>query len=198
MRLYLCPDELPVPKGEQIAQSLNQQAHYAQYRIGSKDSHPANAKWIADEAHPMLSKIGGDNMDVRWPKHCVPGTKGFELIPGLPHPAQYDFFIWKGIEPDMHPYGSCFHDLNEKMSTGIIEFLQSKDVSTVIVGGLTTEYCVKLTALQLLKHGFDVIINLDACKCLDQEKTKVALSQLKKLGAKIIKNTTELIPKKEN
>jgi nicotinamidase/pyrazinamidase len=34
----------------------------------------------------------------------------------------------------MHPYGSCYHDLAEKLSTGAIEYLRCQEVKIVIVG----------------------------------------------------------------
>lgn len=188
----LCPHELPVPEGDEIVDELNHQARFAQFRIGSKEAHPPHAIWIATHEAPALSKIHGKNVDLRWPAHCIPGTKGFELIEGLPHPSEYDFFVWKGVEPDMHPYGSCYHDLAENMSTGIIEFLQAKNVKIVIVGGLATDYCVKKTVLQLLHAGFQVILNLGACRGIDPNTTKEAITQMKQLGAIIIHSSQEL------
>ncbi len=188
----VCPDELPVPFGEDVVNELNNQATFAKYRVGSKEGHPLNAHWVADKEHPVLSKIDGDNMDVRWPKHCIPGTKGFELIAGLPHPQHYDFFVWKGIEPDMHPYGSCYHDLNNKLSTGVIEFLQQKGVKRVIVGGLATDYCVKNTVLQLLKADFEVVVNLGACRGLSPLTIKEAIQEMKSHGAYFIESSHEL------
>lgn len=188
----LCPDELPVPEGHSIAAALNEQAKLAQYRLGSKDAHPENAVWVCDNTSPVGTPITGEHVDVCWPKHCVPGTKGFELLPTLPHPAEYDFFVWKGIEPDMHPYGACYHDLNENMSTGLIEFLKDKNVNTIIIGGLATDYCVKNTAIQLAKAGFQVILNLAACQGLSDETTKAALKEMREQGIKIIHRLDEL------
>src|SRR5690348_3212211 len=99
----ICPEELPVTGGDEIVGELNRQACFAKYRIGSKDAHPPTAIWRATKENPAFSPIFQKNVDVYWPMHCVPGTKGFELITGLPHPSDYDFFIWKGVEPDMHP-----------------------------------------------------------------------------------------------
>ncbi|MFP3345802.1 isochorismatase family protein, partial [Halomonas sp. SIMBA_159] len=40
-----------------------------------------------------------------------------------------------------------------------------KGVTTVIIGGLATDYCVKTTALQLqATKSFKVIVNLSACR----------------------------------
>lgn len=187
-----CPDELPVPLGQEIVPELNRQAQFAQYRLGSKDAHSPQAVWVATPDFPPLSKIEGENVDLRWPVHCVPGTPGFALLAGLPSPSQYDYFVWKGVEPDMHPYGACYHDLQEKLSTGVIEFLQCKGVKTVIVGGLATEYCVKNTVLQLLQASFDVIVNLAACRGLDPLSSIAAMEEMHQRGATLIESSDYL------
>ena len=162
----LCPNDLPVEGGDKIVNELNAQAELADYRVGSKDCHPPKALWTADAEHPVFSPVenGGDNVDIHWPAHCVVGTKGNELLDGLPKVSEYDYFVFKGIEPDLHPYGACYHDMGWRLSTGVIEWLKSKDVTVVIIGGLAYDYCVKTTALQLKKAGFRVIINAEATK----------------------------------
>lgn len=187
-----CPDELPVPEGQDVVAELNLQARFARYRIGSKDAHPREAIWITNETISQSTPLEGKNVDVRWPIHCVPGTKGFELIQGLPHPADYDFFVWKGIEPDMHPYGACYHDLHNTLSTGLIEFLFSKKIHTVIVGGLATEFCVKSTALQLCDAGLTVILNLGSCKAFDPKAAQDAIALMRQKGVITIESAKEL------
>ena len=191
----LCPDELPVPDGDAIADELNRQAELARFRVGSKDAHSPKAAWVTDDA----SKIGapgveGENVEEYWPVHAVPGTEGFELLPGLPRPADYDFFVWKGVELDMHPYGACYHDLAERMSTGVIEWLKSKGVTHVLVGGLATDYCVEATARQLAEAGFRVILNLAACRGIAPETTEAALEALRAAGVQIVNSVDALEP----
>lgn len=189
----LCPNELPVQEGNAIVTALNAQARFAQYRLGSKDAHPRNPVWLADEQHPAFTPLTGfKNVDVRWPAHCIPGTFGFQLLDGLPHPQAYDFFVWKGVEPDMHPYGACYHDLEESLSTGLIEFLAAHGITTVIVGGLATDYCVKTSVLQLLNAGFITILNLVACRGIHADTTLAAIEQMKAKGAIILSSTDEL------
>lgn len=178
----LCPDELPVPGGDEITDALNSQAELGCIRVGSKDWHPASALWLADKEHPQFTPVEGENMDIRWNAHCIAGTRGAELLDGLPHPSQYDYFVWKGMEPDMHPYGGCFHDMAEKLPTGAAEFLKQKGITTVIVGGLATDYCVKTTALQLARAGFNVIVNLAACRGIAPDTTAAAVDEMKKAG----------------
>ena len=188
----LCPNELPVPGGDLIVDALNHQAQFARIRVFSKDAHPANAIWVATDAQPQFSEISGEDVDIRWKAHCVPGTCGFELLDGLPTVKEYDFAVYKGIEPDMHPYGACYHDLNDTLSTGVIEYLRSECIETVICGGLATDHCVRLTVLQLLKAGFAVIVNVSACRGIDAEASAQALKQMQEAGAVIINQANEI------
>jgi nicotinamidase/pyrazinamidase len=189
----LCPDELPVPGGMDIVSELNAQAQFACYRMGSKDAHSPQAPWVASIDKPMLTPIQGHpNIDVHWPAHAIPGSKGFELIAGLPKVTDYDYFVWKGIEPDMHPYGACYHDFAEQLSTGMIEFLHQKEITTVIVGGLAMDICVKVTVLQLLKAGFKVILNLAAARGVDVQNTKDAIHEMQRQGCVTIHSAADL------
>jgi len=188
----MCKDELPVEGGTEIVDELNAQARLAKVRIGSKEAHNPKAIWIADEQHPQLSSIEGENVDVRWNAHAMPGTKGFQLIEGLPKVTDYDYFVWQGIELDMHPYGACYHDIAGKLSTGVIEFLKCKNIRTVLVGGLATDYCVKTTALQLLQAEFNVVVNLGACRGIHAKTIADAIDEMRALGAQFVNSASQL------
>ncbi|MDO5380774.1 MAG: isochorismatase family protein [Acidaminococcaceae bacterium] len=188
----ICPDELPVAEGDQIVSELNAQAALAALRIGSRDAHSPQAVWIADSKHPVLSPVSGyPDVDVRWPSHAIIGTKGFDFIEGL-DPKAYDFQVYKGIEIDKHPYGACYHDLANTLSTGVIEYLREHGVTTVICGGLATDYCVKNTVLQLRAAGFEVILNLAACRGIAPDTVAAALAEMRAQNITIVENTAEL------
>jgi nicotinamidase/pyrazinamidase len=193
----VCPNELPVPDGNAIVGELNAQAMLADFRVGSKDAHSPQAIWVADGQHPQFSPVQGANVDIRWNSHAVPGTTGFELIEGLPHPVEYDFFVWKGVEPDMHPYGACYHDLADTRSTGVIEWLRAQQVTTIIVGGLATDYCVKTTVMQLVKAGFTVVVNAGACRGIAPDTTQSALNDMRVAGVQIVGNHHEITRSQE-
>ncbi len=189
----LCPAELPVPEGDEIVSELNANAALASYRVGSKDAHSPQALWVADADHPQLTPIAGANMDVYWQQHAVPGTAGFELLDGLPHPSHYDYFVWKGVECDMHPYGACYHDFAERLSTGVIEFLRAKAVNTILIGGLATDYCVRLTVLQLCRAKFRVILNQAACRGISPATTAQALAEMQAAGVECVESAAQLL-----
>ena len=188
----LCPDELPVAGGDEIAAELNAQAQFASLRVASRDAHSPKAVWIANANHAPLTPVTGyADSDLYWPSHAIVGTKGFEFIPGL-DPNAYAFQVYKGIEPDKHPYGACYHDLKDTLSTGVIEFLQSRDIKAVICGGLATDYCVKNTVLQLVRAGFAVILNLAACRGIAPDTVAAALDEMRGAGVVIVNNSAEL------
>ncbi len=188
----ICPDELPVPGGDEIVDSLNLMGSYANLRVASKDSHSPQALWVVDTPEQMLQPTGLRNADLTWVSHCVPGTPGFELLDGLPKPHEYDFMVYKGVEPDLHPYGACYHDLDNRMSTGVIEFLKSKEVDVVIVGGLALEFCVKTTATQLLDAGFKVVLFTPACRALNSSAVESSINDMQSAGILIANTEQEL------
>lgn len=188
----LCSDELPVIDGDKIVAELNAQAKFAHLRIASRDAHSKCALWLSDANHPPLSPIEGHpDLDIRWPAHAIIGTKGFDFIPGLDSNA-YDFQVFKGIEIDKHPYGACYHDLKNTLSTGVIEYLKYHNITTVICGGLATDYCVKNTVLQLRKAGFNVILNKSACRGIDAKTIALAFQEMEKAGVEFITCAAEL------
>ena len=189
----VCPDELPVVDGDKIVDELNAQAKFASLRIGSRDAHSMNALWISDADHAPLTPVAGNHpdVDIHWPAHAIIGTKGFNFIDGL-DPNAYDFQVFKGIEPDKHPYGACYHDLKNTLSTGAIEYLRCHNITTVICGGLATDYCVKNTVLQLRAAGFDVILNKAACRGIAPETIAAAMEEMAAAGVHFVECAAKL------
>ena len=189
----ICPNELPVPGGDEIVDELNRQATYAKYRTVSKDVHPANALWLANELRPqftLLNLNNEPNVDVVWNAHCMSGTVGSELLTGLPKITEYDFVVFKGIEPNLHPYSGVYHDLEKTLTTGLIEFYESHRINTVIISGLALEYCVRETVNDLMSMGFLVIVNLPGTRSLGPADK--AIKELKDSGIICIESLDEL------
>ncbi|WP_213881677.1 isochorismatase family protein [Pseudomonas sp. dw_358] len=182
----LCPDELPVTGGETLAPVLNAMAALGRFRVGSKDAHSTSAAWVNPDRSQMAAPTGLTEAPLHWPSHCVIGTPGFELLDDLPHPQDYDFFVWKGVESDLHPFGACYHDVSERRTTGVIEVLKGQGIDRVIVGGLAFDFCVKDTALQLARAGFEVIVVKEACKAISEETAAAAIQAMEAAGVAIV------------
>ena len=188
----LCPLELPVLGGDEIAEECNKNADKAKFRYMSKDAHPENAYWASSEIRPQFSKIDGEiNMDLVWNKHCSVGTMGFELIDGLPHPSEYNFIVYKGAERDMHPYSPVYHDLEKKISTGLIEKAKCDGVKAFILGGLALDYCLGEAAFDLKKAGFRVIVNLAATRAIGD--VNAFIKKAEEAGIEFVENAGKLV-----
>ena len=183
----LCPQELPVAEGDLIVPELNAQAALADWRVLTRDAHSAQAVWVVDTPAQMLQALPYPNADLTWVRHAEVGSEGFLPLPGLPAPEDYDFLVHKGLDTHMHPYGACFHDMAERISTGLLEWLQVRGADCVIVGGLATDYCVKDTVLQLCGHGqWQVLVNLAACRGIAAATTADATAQMQAAGAVLL------------
>jgi len=185
----LCPTELPVPDGADIGAELNRQAEFAMYRTWSKDAHGVNSTWETDDPARIGAPLEGvPGVDRYWSVHARAGTLGHELPPE----EVYDFWVPKGTERNHHPYGACYQNRTETISTGLREWYWYNDVQVVLLGGLALEYCVATTAKQLRALGFTVILNLAASPALNPADGKHAVAELKALGVIMIDSAAEL------
>jgi nicotinamidase/pyrazinamidase len=91
----------------------------------------------------------------------VQGTPGAELHPALDR-SLVDVVVDTGYEPELEGY-SGFE------GTRLEELLRARGVDEVTIVGLATDYCVKHTALDALRHGFGVTVDSQAVRPVDVE-----------------------------
>ena len=109
--------------------------------FAGRDWHPLH--------HCSFSDRGGP-----WPVHCVAGTHGAEFSSLLKLPQEL-FVISKATREEKEAY-SAFE------GTDLANLLKQHGVERLFVGGLATDYCVLHTVQDALKHGFAVILLVDA------------------------------------
>ncbi|NJE47171.1 nicotinamidase [Thermococcus sp. GR7] len=158
---------LPVPDGDKIIPRVNEYIRKFKERgaliVATRDWHP--------EDHISFMDQGGP-----WPKHCVQNTPGAEFVVELPEDA---VIISKAADPDKEAY-SGFE------GTNLAEILKEKGVKRVYVCGVATEYCVKATALDAVRHGFETYLLRDAVRGIDPEDEENALRELEQAGVKVL------------
>jgi nicotinamidase/pyrazinamidase len=136
---------LGVDGGDEIAGRLNELAADPRFEVvvATRDWHPPE--------HGSFREQGGI-----WPVHCVQGTDGAELHPGLDR-TRVDVVVDKGQDPGAEGYSGFEATLLE-------ELLRARGVDHVTIGGIATDYCVKNTALDALRLGFGVTVDRDAVR----------------------------------
>jgi nicotinamidase/pyrazinamidase len=161
-----CPGgALPAPEGDKIVPVINRLMNKFDLIVASKDWHPEKTFHFD-----------------KWPKHCIQGTKGAELHPGL-NQSRINQLVLKGTGDKDEGY-SAFEATNIDLD----KFLKDKSVYTVYITGIATEYCVKETALDAQKRGFITLVIKDAVEGvrLKEGDVKNAFEEMSKAGVKIV------------
>jgi nicotinamidase/pyrazinamidase len=121
--------------------------------VYTQDWHPAHT--------PHFAVDGGI-----WPVHCVQETWGAQLHPGL---AVKGPIVRKGSHGEDGYSGFSMRDPagGETIPTELDSTLAQAGVKRIVVCGLATDYCVKATALDGVRLGYDTALLLDAIRAVD-------------------------------
>ncbi|QVL58341.1 MAG: bifunctional nicotinamidase/pyrazinamidase [Simkaniaceae bacterium] len=175
---------LGVSGGDEIIPIINKLVGKFDYTIVSQDYHPEGHVSFANTHNKEVGEIidiNGTKQEL-WPIHCVEQTHGAALVKELKK-DHIDRYFHKGTDLNIDSY-SAFFDNDKEHETGLDDFLRDKGVSTLYIVGLTTEFCVKFSALDALELGYEVIVIKDGCRPIHDDKK--ALEEMKKAGAKIV------------
>jgi len=172
-----CPGgALGVPQADKIVPKVNKYIAFFSKRklpiFATRDWHPARTKHFKD--------FGGI-----WPVHCIRNTKGALFHPKLKLPKDA-ILLYKGIDPAKDGY-SAFQAEDER-GVGFLRLLKLLGVRELFIAGLATDYCVKFSSLEALKHGFKVKILLDAIQGvnLKPHDSQKAINEIAAKGARKI------------
>jgi nicotinamidase/pyrazinamidase len=134
---------LAVPDANAVIAPINDLSNRLPFVVATRDWHPPD--------HDSFAEQGGP-----WPVHCVRDTAGAELHRAIDS-SRIDAIVDAGREPDEEGY-SGFEN------TDLESLLREHSVDTVHIGGLALDYCVKATAFDARRAGFNVIVHLDATR----------------------------------
>ncbi len=176
-----CPGgALPVAEGDKVVPTLNQ--YIEKFReagvpiIFTRDWHPPDHSSFKDQGGP-------------WPPHCVQQSRGAEFHPDLTAPPEVEIVS----KADKRDEAYSFFQ-----GTDLATKLHERGIKRLLVGGLATDYCVKETVLDGLKHGFEVFHLDDASKGVDVKTgdSEQSLQDMVAKGAKRIKLNDVVIKSK--
>jgi len=174
-----CPGgTLAVAHGDEVVEPLNRLIDEFLSRdapvFKTRDWHPLTTK--------HFEKYGGT-----WPVHCVQNTKGAQFHPQLRDDPRIHL-VSKGLGDT-----DCYSGFDE---TDLADQLRLNGVEEVFIGGLTTDYCVKTTALDALKNGFSVKVLRDAIKPVDLHPGDGdrAIEEMLAAGAEVVTSKSLILP----
>jgi nicotinamidase/pyrazinamidase len=163
-----CPGgALAVPDGDAVVEVVNRLAGEAPFVVATRDWHPAD--------HGSFAAQGGV-----WPAHCVRDTPGAQLHPGIDS-RQIDVVLDKGRDAELEGY-SGFE------GTELERLLRDRGVDAVDVAGLALDYCVKATALDARRAGFEVTVHRGATRAVEvsPRDSERAVEELRAAGVSVV------------
>ncbi|PIZ03770.1 MAG: nicotinamidase [Gammaproteobacteria bacterium CG_4_10_14_0_8_um_filter_38_16] len=140
---------LAVPHADEVISVGNAQMKLFQTVIATQDWHPDN--------HMSFETL--------WPAHCIQHTKGAAFHTDL-NLSSIHYIVQKGTDPTIDSY-SAFYDNQHLKATGLTQQLRDKNITTVYVMGLATDYCVKYSCLDALADGFRVYVIEKGCRAVN-------------------------------
>jgi nicotinamidase/pyrazinamidase len=111
-----------------------------------------------------------------WPAHCVVGTGGVEFHPAF-DTSSVEAVFTKGEHAAAY---SGFEGSSN--SEGLASWLRARGVTSVDVVGIATDHCVRATALDAAREGFETTVLLDHTAGVAAATVATALGQLRDAG----------------
>lgn len=179
---------LAVPDASSIISGINDLAGCHDCVVLTQDWHPPNhssfaSQHQAHEPYAMISMHYGEQ--TLWPDHCVQGTTGAAFHDDL-HVGHADLIIRKGFNKHIDSY-SAFFENDRTTATGLEGYLRSRGIKALTLVGLATDFCVRYSAEDAARLGFDVTVNLDLCRGIDLHGSmEQALTSLRTHGVNLV------------
>ena len=181
---------LAVPEGDGIVSLVNDLQERFELVVATQDWHPADHLSFAGNHGRNPGEVVrlGKCDQVLWPDHCVQGTGGAAFLPGLRQEG-IDRVFRKGEDRRVDSY-SGFYDNDGVRQTGLSAYLKERGVTAVYIAGLATDYCVKFTALDACRLGFDTYVIVDASRGVNLNPGDVdrALEEMASRGIRLIES----------
>jgi nicotinamidase/pyrazinamidase len=179
-----CPGgSLPVPRGDEVVPTINALAQRFQHVVLTQDWHPPGHRSFAS-AHsgpqPFQSIELAYGQQVLWPDHCMQDASGAQFHAGLRIPHA-ELILRKGYRRQIDSY-SAFYENDHTTPTGLAGYLRERELIRVFLAGLAFDFCVRYSAEDARRCGFEVVVIEDACRGIDMSgsvaATRAAFSSL--------------------
>lgn len=184
-----CPGgALAVPDGDEVVPVINGLIPRFDHVLLTQDWHPGDHLSFAS-SHRGRAPYETVELDygtqVLWPDHCVQGSFGAEFHPDLEW-TRAELVIRKGFRREIDSY-STFFENDGKTATGLAGYLRERNIDSIFLAGLATDFCVRWSAEDGRRIGFDVTVIRDAVRGIDMDGSVEATWQrMQEIGARIV------------
>jgi len=175
-----CPSgALAVPHGDEVVPLINKLAAKFAHVVLTQDWHPRGHLSFASSHSgktPYQTVELAYGSQILWPEHCVQDTAGAAFHDGLRIPHA-ELILRKGYHRAIDSY-SAFYENDRKTRTGLAGYLGERGFRRVFLAGLAFDFCVRYSAEDARREGFEAIVVEDACRGIDLEGSVTATHEL--------------------
>ena len=179
---------LAVPEGEKVVPAINRIAQKFENVVLTQDWHPEDhVSLVSNHPHRRPFEIIelSYGPQVLWPDHCVQGSTGTNFHNAL-ETTRASLVLRKGTHRDIDSY-SAFYENDHKTPTGLAGYLRERGLKTLFFVGLAFDFCVRYSAEDARKAGFEAVVVEEACRGIDLDASVAATHRsLKSLGIPVV------------
>lgn len=175
-----CPGgALAVNEGDKIIAGINAIMPEYQTIVLTQDWHPEGHSSFASshqskDPYTLIDMPYGPQ--VLWPDHCIKGNHGAEFHSDL-NVDHAHMIVRKGFRKQIDSY-SAFFENDHETPTGLEGYLRSRDIKSIMMVGLATDFCVNYSAVDGAKLGFKVNVDQSLCRGIDLDGSLAAAQNL--------------------
>ena len=171
---------LAVKGGADVAHEIGVMLHH--WSLKDPKAPPYDVAVATRDHHVDPGDHFSDDPDFEhsWPPHCVVGTDGEAFHPNL-DPQPFDAVFLKG------EHGAAYSGFEGRTTDGddLARWLKKNDVTHVDVCGIATDYCVRATALDAVRNGFDTTVLTSMCAGVAPGSSADAVAEMRDAGIHI-------------
>jgi nicotinamidase/pyrazinamidase len=176
---------LAVAGGAGVMPLINRLAQRFDKVIVTQDWHTPDQISFASNhegAQPFTEIDVAYGRQMLWPDHCVQGTAGANFHPdAAPAVRKALAIVRKGYNPAVDSYSGFFEN-DHQTPTGLSGLLRQIGVTRVVLAGLAYDYCVRFTAEDAVREGFQAVVVSDASRAIAPETETAARESFRALG----------------
>jgi len=164
-----CPGGgLAVPRGHEVVPLINSLARKFAHVVLTQDWHPRGHLSFASShagKQPFETIDAHYGKQILWPDHCVQGTSGAAFHTDL-NIGHAQLVLRKGYHANIDSY-SAFYENDRRTKTGLASYLRERGFTKVYLAGLAFDFCVRYSAEDARREGFEAVVFEDACRSID-------------------------------
>jgi nicotinamidase/pyrazinamidase len=182
-----------VARGDEVVAPAAALARGFRTVVATQDWHPPGHVSFAS-SHPgrrpyeTLPLPHGEQ--VLWPDHCVPGSRGAALHPGVPDEA-VTLVLRKGTRREVDSYSAFRENVGpdgSRPTTGLGAWLKARGVRRVLVCGLARDFCVRWSAEDAAAEGLETLVLDDLTRPVFPERAAETDAALASAGVRVVRS----------